>query len=118
MADADLTMKRNDTWPPLRAQLKDGDGEPLDLSTADTVRILLEGEETKLKIKAGPAAIVGAPEDGEVEYEWQGPEGEDPADLHTADRYKGEFEITDEDGSVYTVPNDGYFTLLVVEDLG
>lgn len=115
MPDADLTMKRNDTWPPLSAVLKDGEGNPLDLTTADTIRILLAGSIT---IKTGPAAIVGDPKDGTVEYEWQGAEGEDPADLHTAGEYKGEFEITYEDGSVQTVPNDDYFTLAVVEDLG
>jgi hypothetical protein len=115
MADANLTMKRNDTWPPLRATLLDGEGDPLDLSTADTIRILLAGPIT---IKTGPAAIVGDPTDGVVEYEWQGAEGEDPADLHTAGEYKGEFEVTDEEGHVYTVPNNGYFLLTVVEDLG
>jgi len=112
---ADLTMKRNDTWPPLSAVLTDGEDNPLDLTAADTVRILLSGPIT---IKTGPAAIVGDPKNGAVEYEWQGAEGGDPADLHTAGEYKGEFEVTNEDGTIFTVPNDTYFTLNVVEDLG
>jgi hypothetical protein len=115
MANADLTMKQNDTWPPLSAVLTDGEGEPLDLTDVDAVHVFLSGP---IKVKTGPCTIVGDPKEGAVEYPWQGAEGGDPADLHTAGSYKGEFEITYEDGSVQTVPNDSYFTIEVVADLG
>lgn len=110
----DVTMKRNDTWPPLEATLSDQDGA-IDLSTAEAIHIYLRSE--TLLIKTGPCEIVEAAA-GKVKYLWEPAEGETPADLHTSGTYKMEFEITWADGNIQTVPNGSYLELSVVDDLG
>src|SRR4051794_39525584 len=45
MADKyNFEIKRNDTWRPLEAQLRNRDGSPIDLTDADTVRLRMKSD--------------------------------------------------------------------------
>jgi hypothetical protein len=101
-------MKRGDTWPYLKLVLSDQSG-PINLSTATQVRLLLKSR--TVVITTGPVTISNAVA-GEITYQWEAD------DLLIAGDYDGEAEITWASGKVQTVPNDGYFTLHVVQDLG
>ena len=48
---------------------------------------------------------------GIVQYPWVG------ADTNTAGTYYGEVEVTYADNTVETFPNNGYFTIIIKEDL-
>ena len=102
---ADFTIKRND-WgvsQPFRARLlqlavnpetgeveHDGSGnkkyKPVDLTDAEAVRLFLKGE-AGLEITTDPV-IVFDEEGGGIEYQFRDAEGEEPADLATADTYR------------------------------
>ena len=105
---ADFVMKQHDTWPPLVAVLSDVNG-PLDLTGA-TVKLILKP--TTGSNIVGSCSIVAPAADGRVRYNWV------VGDTAAVSAFTGEFEITWGDGTVGTVPNDSYFTLAVVADLG
>ena len=108
---ADFSIKQNDTWPALEATLRDKNGV-INLTTATEVRLLLKGTRRNAPASvAGVCTIVDAAA-GEVSYEWIA------ADTAVADTYNGEFEIAWGDGSIGTVPNDRYFSLVIKPDLG
>lgn len=106
---ADFTLKQHDTWPPIEATLSDQHG-PLDLTGA-TVKLILK------TAGGSPTTVIGActlvsPSSGIVEYVWV------VGDTATVNTYQGEFEITWPDSTVSTVPNDSYFAVAVIADLG
>jgi len=102
-------IKRNDTAPSLETQLIDAEGTPINLDMCG-VRFLMKDGFGRVNINR-PATIVDASQ-GLLRVEWQ--EG----DTSVAGVMKCEFEITFTDGKVLTVPNDGYFLIHIVEDLG
>lgn len=107
---ADLTIKQNDTWPPLEATLSDQDG-PVNLTTASTILLLLKPALTPLTIFQGVCEVVSAV-DGKIRYVWDEP------DTAIADTYAGEFEVTWTDSTITTFPNAGYFSLEIQPDIG
>ena len=67
---------------------------------------------SSLKIDAARLTIVLKDADsGIVEYSWQA------GDTDTAGTYYGEIEVTYADNTVETFPNNGYFTIIIKEDL-
>lgn len=131
---ADFIIKRNDWGPsqPLRARLRQakvdpetgqietdekGDPvlEPIDLTDAKAIHLLIRSDE--VLVKSGPMFRTDA-KTGAVEYEFVPGDEKVPADLAQEGTYRLEFEITwAGGGGVQTVPNFGYYTLEVVEDL-
>ncbi len=114
-----FSIKQNDTRPPyVVALLNDYRGPSeaaLPLTNADTIRFLmrLKGEPDGSTPKVdGAMTVVGSPALGVVSYEWQA------ADTNAIGDYEVEVEITWNDGGIETVPNDGYFDLEVLDDLG
>lgn len=103
---ADFTIKQNDTWPPLVAILSNQDG-PIDLTTAAQVKMYLRGTTVTIN---GTCSITNAAA-GEVTYTWA------VGDLAVNGNYDGEFEITWASGKKETVPNDGYFSFTILDDL-
>jgi hypothetical protein len=104
-----MTVKQHDHLIPLDAVLADQDG-PIDLTTATAVKLIC-------KIASGATNFTGTctlvdAANGEVRYMLTS------TDLATINTYKGEFEITWASGRIQTVPNTGYFTLVVEADLG
>ena len=103
---ADITFKQHDNWPPLDAVLSDADG-PMNISGA-TVKLILVGKTVTITGNCSLVSETG----GQVRYTWAN------GDLAVAGDYNGEFEITFPTGKIETVPNAGYFTLTIKEDLG
>lgn len=111
---ADLTIKRGDTWPPVDASLSDQNG-PINLTTATEVRMLL-------KTKSGSTSYsrvceITGPLAGWVRYAWtSGDASTGPTSV--ANTFNAEWEIEWADGTITTVPNEGYKEIVITPDLG
>jgi len=103
-------IKRNDTSPPLRAQIVNAsNGQPLDLTGA-TVRFHMVDEDGALSVDA--AALIEAPEtNGIVRYDWAA------GDTANAGHFDAEFEITLLGGAKETHPQGGFIQVHILEDL-
>lgn len=101
-------IKRNDTAPPFRAILKDGDGDIVNVTGA-TVRFHMNKRDGTAVVNA--AATINSATAGDVEYNW------DAADTALAGIYNAEFEVTYANTTVETFPNKGYEEVRVTEDL-
>jgi hypothetical protein len=108
---ADFTIKRNDTAPAIVITLEDASGAA-DVSTAKAMHLFMKCDQPTLLVKTGPLAKVTDGKDGKIEYAWA------DGDLKQAGTYRAEVEVTRADDTVQTFPNDGYFEIEVVEDLG
>lgn len=110
-----FTIKRGDRLPTLLVDLRDGEGEPADLTEAQTIRFIMRlPGDTTLKVSSTAVAVVGDPTAGRVEYEWEA------ADTDTAELYEAEFEVTyTASGKKQTFPNDDHRLLIrVYRDMG
>ena len=102
-------IKQNDTVPGIRATLKNGSGNAIDLINA-TVRFHMRSlSGTTAKVDAS-ATVVNA-NNGLVQYNWVA------TDTNTIGSYQGEFEVTYPDATVETFPNDGFLHIEVLDDL-
>lgn len=100
-----FTIKQGDTLPPLRAQLLGPDGQPIDLTMA-RVEFRISG------VLSAPA-VVEAPLEGRVWYDWQ------PGDTdHPPGTYPAEFVVTFLGGATQRVPNDGYLRIQIQRSIG
>lgn len=108
---ADVTLKKDDTRPVLQRYLRqtvDGALSPVNLTTASAIKfIMAQGA----MVVTGVASIVTAAS-GCVAYKWA------TGDTATSGQYTAEFEIKWADGGYETIPNDGYFSIEIVADLG
>jgi hypothetical protein len=108
---ADFTFKRGDTYPFLKAQLKDGTDTPVNLTGA-TVRLLLKTKSQNPSLLVNQVCTVTDAVAGRVQYEWA------EADTNTVNTLDGEFQVTWGDGEITTFPNEGFFEVAFVADLG
>lgn len=74
------------------------------------VRLIVKDSSNIIAIDS--LADVKDEDNGQVEYQWQ------PRDTANIGKFRGEFEVTTQNGSIVSVPNDGYFTLNIVNELG
>jgi hypothetical protein len=102
-------IKQNDTAPSIQMTLTDPAGDPVDLTSAASVNFHMKEAGQSIKIE-GAATIVDA-NLGTVKYDWAA------GDTDTPGTYQCEVEITYSDSTVQTVPNDGYGTVIVTEEL-
>ena len=102
-------IKTNDTSPKMTVDLADGSGAAVSLLGSTARFHMKKYGATSLKIDAD-ADITNAA-GGRVEYSWA------VGDTDTAGTYYGEIEVTYGDGTVETFPNNGYFTVIIQEDL-
>lgn len=93
---ASLTLKQDDTYPPLQATLTENN-EPLNLTTAVTVTLVMKGTQTSTVV-TGECTVTNA-SSGQISYSWAS------GDTSTADTYQTEFLISWGTGSEQTVPN-------------
>ncbi len=105
---SDFFLKQNDTSPALRGTVKDGNGDPVDLTGA-TVHFHMRDTSGNVVIDA-PATII-TPAEGVLEYVWA------TGDTEAAGIFKAEFEVTFSDGSVATYPNTGYIDVKITDDV-
>jgi len=102
-------IKTNDTGPVLSVTLTDANGNGIGLAGASARFHMKAFGATSLKVDA-PATIIDGV-NGVVKYDWVA------GDTDTAGTYYGEIEVTYGDATVETFPNNGYFTIIIKEDL-
>lgn len=110
----DFNIKRHDTAPPLRVVLADGNAEPLNLSDVTILKFFMRDQNATdgtNKINGAIASIEDATT-GKVRYDWV------VGDTNVSSLFEGEWELTKADGSVETIPNDGYLAIAIIDDLG
>ena len=113
---ADFTIKRGD-WgssESVDVALSDQDGA-IDLSTATVVKLLFKtktGSTTYSRNCTVTGAVAGA-----VSYEFTAADASS-GPTSVVNTFDIEWEITWSDGSITTVPNEGFKELAVVADLG
>ncbi len=102
-------IKTNDTSPKLAVTLEDALGNPIALVGCSARFHMKAFGASALKIDA--VATITDATTGKVQYAWTG------TDTDTAGTYYGEIEVTYGDGAIETFPNNGYFTIIIKEDL-
>jgi len=103
-------IKQNDTAPSIRATLKDGDGDVINLTDA-TVRFHMRtigGTSTKVDASATVNSPATA---GVVQYDW------DAADTDTIGSFQAEFEVTYGNSKIESFPNNGYIRVEITDDI-
>lgn len=112
-----FNIKRRDTRPAYVVDLVDNAGlddeAPINLTTATSVTFKMRtaGAADITAPKVSSAMTVVDATNGRVRHNWS------TAHTDTPGEYAVEFEIAWSDGGIETVPNDGYMTINVVEDL-
>lgn len=102
-------IKTNDTSPKLVVTLTDASGNLVNLAGASAKFHMKGYGASSLKVQA--SADITDAANGRVEYGWSA------GDTDTAGTYYGEVEITYGDTTVETFPNNGYFSIIIKEDL-
>lgn len=112
---ADLTIPQHDTWPPLRGAASDDDGL-MDLTLADSLKVLLKSGATLISGTAVAIALPGDPDGMNWSYTWHA------NDTAITGTYNVELEITWDSGAsppkVETVPNEDPLQVEIRADLG
>ena len=108
---AKFNIKVGDTAPDLQATLLNSDGSVIDLTTADAVLFHMRERGSTTILIERTADIVAPATAGVVKYVWQ------TADTTAAGTYDGEFEVTFNDGSITTVPNNGYIEIIMKTEI-
>ena len=103
-----FSIKQNDTSPSLQATLKDAELNPINLGGA-TVRLHMKSVDGTIKIDKAITVINDL--QGLVQYDWV------VGDTDTVGTYYVEFEVTYNDGSIETFPNNGSKIINVVKEL-
>jgi hypothetical protein len=108
-------IKRNDRRPYLDAQFFQPDGiTPLNISSASKVSMVCRlkgtGVDDPPKFKADCIVVDAAL--GRVQYRWSA------TDTDTPGTFEYEFEISWTGGELQTLPQDGYFSLIILDDVG
>jgi hypothetical protein len=107
---ANLVVKLNDTYPPVEATLEStvsGSLAPIDLTPATSIFFIMKLGVVKIKELATVIDAVN----GKVQYKWKA------GDTSTVGIYRVEWEIH-WTGGIETIPNEGYDTIEIQEDLG
>lgn len=110
---ADVTMKQNDTRQPLVRNLRqtvDGVAGVIALTTASKVDLHFRPANAAYKVSG--TCLIASAAGGVVQHNWI------VTETATVGLFDAEFEITWNDGGVETVPNDGYFSIEFVDDIG
>ena len=102
-------MKRHDTKPYVNARVTDKSGFPVDLTSCTAKFIMTSDISGAPKVDAA-AEIMSPATDGRLRYQWA------IGDTDTPGIYFAEFEVTFQDSSKITLPNDNCFTVTIAED--
>lgn len=107
---ATYRIKAGDTRPTLRANLRDAKKRAIPLAGA-SVLFLMKPKPGLAGVTIAREADILDEDSALVEFVWG------VADTSVAGLYDAEFEITFVDGSVETVPNDGFIDVVVLASL-
>lgn len=103
-------IKQNDSLPPLTRNLQlRATAEPLDLTGASKVMFYLAASSGQVMV-SGQASIVSATQ-GRVAYAWGAGE------TATVGVFAAEFEVVWPASQLQTVPNAGYISVRVLDDI-
>tara|TARA_B110000858_G_scaffold11968_1_gene12237 strand:- start:437 stop:760 length:324 start_codon:yes stop_codon:yes gene_type:complete len=102
-------IKENDTTPSLRAALKNGSGDPVDL-IGTTVKFHMRPIGSSTASIDATASVISEP-NGIVQYNWV---AGDTSDIGS---YQAEFEVTYSDGNVETFPNSRYINVEIIDNI-
>lgn len=111
---ADFTLKQNDTRPRLQryiTQTVNGATSPVDLTSASQVKLNARLTSAAAVVFTGVATMTTV-SSAYLTYTFTA------GQTATNGIYDAEWEITYSDGGIETVPNDGYFSIEIVDDLG
>lgn len=106
LAKADFVAKQDNINPPIRATLRDANGDVIIL-TGSTVRFHMKSDTDGTTKVDAPANIILPATAGRVEYEWIA------GDLDTAGWYSIEWEVMNPVTEPTSVPNFGYDKVLI-----
>jgi len=105
-------IKQGDLWPPLEANLKQADNEPIPLQLTDKVKFVMTPKNKRsTTIIDGDVTIVNHTT-AHVRYNWQA------KDTDIAGQFQGEFYIMLDGTIPIRVPNNGYFDIIIDNKLG
>lgn len=104
-----FNIKQNDTSPQIGAILKDGSGNPIDL-TAASVRFHMKRIGASTASVTADATIINA-DAGSVKYAWS------TGDTSTAGSFQAEFQVTYTGGGIETFPNDSSIAIEITPEL-
>ena len=111
MPEEAFYIGQNDTASPIKRDLKDAFGSPVNLTGASVKFSMRVKPAGAVKVNGSSATVVTAGI-GRVQYNFTA------SNTETADEYEGEFEVTFSDGSIQTFPNLGYIPVFVQDDIG
>jgi len=103
------TFKQGDLGDELQATLRDRDGK-IDLSQISFVDFV--ARDTKKNKVLDEQVTISDPGNGVIKYQWR-----DGDFIEDAGVYQAEFRINDNAGNTETVPNDGYVTIEIEEEI-
>lgn len=104
-----FTIKQGDTAPALKATLKRGDGDVVDLSGVENIEFYLEDALQGVIVEddlSGNVSIVSA-SDGLIQYAWQ------DGDTDITGQKQAEFLVTFNSGDTETFPNNDYLYITI-----
>jgi hypothetical protein len=107
-------MKKNDTGPPVRAQiLSSNTGQPVDLTDATILFIMyyFEDDGARNEIVNSTAVIEDPPTDGYMRYDWQ------LGDTTITGNHKALFSVTFSYLTQESYPKRGYIEIRIEDDL-
>jgi hypothetical protein len=111
MPHSSFFIKQNDTSPALEGICRDGLGSPVDLTGASVVFNMRVKPAGAVKVSTGTMTAVGSAVNGRQQYVWTA------SDTDTAGTYEGEVQATFSNGKIRTFPPDGYFEVVVTDDV-
>lgn len=101
-----VSIGRNDTWPPLRAQVTDDRGYPLDITGVVSVTFTMRKSGASVDKVLDAAGVVEDAETGIIYYAWA------VGDTDESGVFNAQFEVTLPSGK-FSVPNRRRQTLRV-----
>ena len=111
MPEEAFYIGQNDTASPIKRDLKDAFGSPVNLTGASVKFSMRVKPAGTVKVNGATATIVTAGT-GRVQYTFTA------SNTDTADSYEGEFEVVFAGGEIQTYPNRGYIPIFVQDDIG
>ncbi len=105
-------IKEGDLWPPLEANLKQANGEPIPLQETDVIKFVMTPRKNRNITTLDVDVTVVDYATGHVKYDWV------DGDIDVAGQYQGEFVILLDGVKTTKVPNNGYFNIVIDSKLG
>lgn len=110
MTSTTFYITEGDTARSLRRQLVESDGTAIDLTNASAVQFRMATTHYDTLVDA--ACTITDAANGWVQYDWQA------GDTDQQGTHKAEFTITYNDGTIETVPNDGFMEVVINKKIG